>query len=119
MKIFRDDKEKTVVMIGLVSVAVAAMPFIIIAFILSGNRKAIYKSPEGTKRITVKYDFVSRPSVIYKGDKIWEYEGAGFMEDVSFEVEWLSENSFLMKYNDEMHDGEFAEEFEITLPQGK
>ena len=52
MKIFRDDKEKTVVMIGLGSVAVAAMPFIIIAIILSGNRKAIYKSPEGTNRIT-------------------------------------------------------------------
>ena len=89
MKIFRDDKEKTVVMIGLASVAVAAMPFIIIAIILSGNRKAIYKSPEGTKRITLKYDFVSRPSVIYKGDTIWEYQGAGFMEDVSFDIDWI------------------------------
>ena len=119
MKIFRDNKEKMVAMIGLASVAVAAMPIIIIAFILSGDRKAIYKSPEGSNRITVKYDFVSRPSVIYKGDKIWEYEGAGFMEDVLFDVEWISEDSFYIRYDDESHDGKFAEEFEITLPQGK
>ncbi len=119
MKIFRDDKEKTVVMIGLGSVAVAAMPFIIIAIVLSGNRKDIFKSPEGTNRITVKYDFMSRPSVIYKGNTIWEYEGGVFMEDVTFHVEWTSEDSFYIRYDDEMHDGKFAEEFEITLPQGK
>lgn len=119
MKIFRDDKEKMVALIGLGSVAVAALPFIIIAIILSGNRKAIYKSPEGTNRITVKYDFVSRPSVIYKGNTIWEYQGAGFMEDVSFDIDWISEDSFYIRYEDEMHDGKFAEEFEITLPQGK
>ena len=41
------------------------------------------------------------------------------MEDVSFDIDWISEDSFYIRYEDEMHDGKFAEEFEITLPQGK
>ena len=44
------------------------------------NRVEKYTSPSGNNKITVEYDFVSRPCVIYKGDCIWKYPGRGFNE---------------------------------------
>ena len=44
------------------------------------------KASSGNNKITVEYDFVSRPCVIYKGDCIWKYPGNGFNEEVFFDV---------------------------------
>lgn len=79
------------------------------------NRVETYESPNGTNQITIDYDMASRPSVIFNGDTIWEYPGSGFNEDAIFEVTWQTEDTILLKYNDESHDGQYAEEFEIDL----
>ena len=47
--------------------------------------------------------------------RVTTYPSAGFMETVSFGVEWLSENQFRMTYDDK--DDEFDEEYIITIPE--
>ncbi len=80
-----------------------------------GERDEDFTSPEGTNTVTVQYDFVSRPSVYYNGQKIFDYEKSGFIEEVFFYVEWLSEDELLLKYDDPSHDGKYAEEYTISL----
>lgn len=76
-----------------------------------------YASPQGTNRIIVKYDFMSRPSIFKRGflrdKKIWEYGGSGFMETVTFHVEWISENEICFSYDD-IQD-EYDEEYVIVV----
>ncbi len=77
-----------------------------------------YTSPQGTNTIIVKYDFVSRPSIFKKGflwdKKIWQYENSGFMETVTFGVEWISEDQIRFTYDD-IYD-QYDEEYMITIP---
>lgn len=77
-----------------------------------------YTSPQGTNTVIVEYDHVCRPYVYKKtwfGKKhIWTYTGSGFMETVSFGVEWLSEDEIKMTYDD-LKD-EYDEVFFITIP---
>ncbi len=80
-----------------------------------GERDEDFTSPEGTHTVTVQYDFVSRPGVYYNGQKIFDYEKPGFNEEAVFYVEWLSEDEFLLKYDDPSHDGKYAEEYTIKL----
>ena len=77
----------------------------IILFLIAGkdelqyetDRDKKYTSPNGTNTITVKYDYLSRPSV-YKGNKkIFSYNGPGYMESVYFDVEWVSEDELILK----------------------
>ena len=88
-----------------------------IAFMIAcGERKETFESPNGTNKVTIRYDLAtSRPSVIYKGKTIWKYEGGGFMEEVFFKVDWTSENAFILRYDDETHNGMYAETFYIEL----
>lgn len=79
------------------------------------NRQDVFTSPKETNTVTIKYDYVSRPSVFYEGEKIWEYPNSGFNEEVFFYVEWTSEDSFILKYDDKSHDGKYAEEYLIEL----
>lgn len=79
------------------------------------NRTEKYTSPSGNNKITVEYDFVSRPCVIYEGDCIWKYPGNGFNEEVFFDVEWIDDDTVKLIYNDESHNGKYYEEFEIDL----
>ena len=79
------------------------------------GRTEKYTSPNGTNEIKITYDFASRPSVAYKGKTIWEYEGSGFNEEVFFHVDWISEDTFILRYDDESHGGKYAEEFTIKL----
>ncbi len=61
-------------------------------------------SPSGNKKVTVKYDYVSRPDVYHNGDCIFEYSKSGFNETVFWNVEWLSEDEiklYLTGYEDE------------------
>ena len=115
-----DRNEKRAVLIGLSSVlfaaAVVLIPTLMIRTLFEGDRKEVYESPGGTNEITVRYDFVSRPYIIYKGEKIWEYQGSGYNEEVFWDVIWESEDTFSFKYDDPTHDGMYAEEYEITLP---
>ena len=73
---------------------------IIIAFSVAAcsGRKEDYSSPNGENKITVEYDLVSRPHVIYNGDVIWKYEGSGFNEEVNFDVEWIDEDTIKLVY---------------------
>ena len=80
-----------------------------------GDRKEKYSSPNGKNAITVEYDFVSRPHVVYNGDVIWKYDGSGFNEEVTFHVEWIDEDTVKLIYKDESHNGMYYEEFEIDL----
>ena len=81
--------------------------------------REIYTSPRGANTIIIEYDHVCRPYVYQKTwcgkRKIWTYPGGGFMETVSFGVEWLAEDEFRMTYDDK--DGEFDEEYIITIPK--
>ena len=77
----------------------------------------IHTSPQGTNTVIVEYDYVCKPYVYKKtwfGKRhIWTYPGGGFMESVSFSVEWLSEDEIRMIYDD--LDDEYDEEFIITI----
>ncbi len=81
--------------------------------------REVYTSPQGTNTIIIEYDHVCRPYVYQKTwfgkREIWTYPNSGFMETVSFSVEWLSEDKFRMTYNDK--DDEFDEEYIITIPK--
>lgn len=52
---------------------------------------------------------------MYNGNRIWEYEGSGFNEEVFFQVEWIDEDTVRLIYIDESHNGNYYEEFEIDL----
>lgn len=61
-------------------------------------------SPSGTKTVTVKTDYVSRPDVYYNDECIFEYPKSGFNETVLWQVEWISEDEirlYLNSYDDE------------------
>lgn len=81
--------------------------------------REVYVSPQGTTTIIIEYDHVCRPYVYqktwYGKREIWTYPGSGFMETVSFCVEWLSEDKFRLTYDDK--DDEFDEEYIITIPK--
>lgn len=78
-----------------------------------------YTSPQKTNTIIVQYDFMSRPTVYKKhwlwDNELWSYPGSGFMETVHFGVEWLSEESFRIFYED-VRDDKYNEDFTITIP---
>ncbi len=81
--------------------------------------REVHISPQGTNTIIIEYDHVCRPYVYQKTwfgkREIWTYPRGGFMETVSFGVEWLSENKFRMTYNH--WNDEFDEEYIITIPE--
>lgn len=81
------------------------------------DREYVSTSPDGTNTITIKYDFASRPTLFHNGEKIWEYPNNGFNEEAYFYIEWESENTFTLKYDDESHQGKYAEEYRIELNQ--
>lgn len=85
------------------------------SLIACSNRAEKYTSPDGETTITVKYDYASRPSVLYNGECIWKYPGSGFNEEVFFDVEWIDDDTVKLIYNDESHGGKYYEEFEIDL----
>ena len=84
----------------------------------SGQPIQEYTSPNGTHRIVIEYDMVSRPTVYeVKGgikEHLWSYDGNGFVETVYFEIEWVSENQFYIRYDDS--NDEYDEEFLVTIP---
>ena len=81
--------------------------------------REVFVSPQGTNNVVIEYDHVCRPTVFHKTwygkREIWTYPGSGFMETVSFGVEWLSEDTFRMTYNDK--NDAFDEEYLITIPE--
>lgn len=94
------------------------LTFVVLLIAACGSlsaRTEKYTSPTGENTIVVEYDFVSRPTVYYDGEVIWKYSGAGFQEEVFFDVSWINEETILLKYKDEGHDGKYAEEFEVDI----
>ncbi|MBP3234685.1 MAG: hypothetical protein J6M65_09715 [Eubacterium sp.] len=51
-----------------------------------------FESPFGDDAVIVEVDYLSRPNVLYKGKRIFEYDGAGFNETVYWDIEWISED---------------------------
>ena len=89
--------------------------FMTVSLIACGNRMEEYTSHSGPNRIKAEYDHVSRPSVCYNCDSVWEYKGSGFNEEVFFKVEWIDDDTIKLIYNDESHNGKYYEEYEIDL----
>jgi hypothetical protein len=108
-------KKKNAALIATGAVGFAVLIIVIILSCFFSNRKSRFTSPNKTNLVTISYDFVSRPSVIYNGKKIWEYPGRGFNEEAFFDVIWQSEDEFILRYDDESHNGKYAEEFLIKL----
>ena len=83
----------------------------------SSGQEQSFTSPSGEIKITVKYDWVSRPTVYEERGlfdrEIWSYPGTGFMETVFFQPEWISETEFIFRYDD--HDDRFDEEYHISV----
>ena len=96
-------------------ISICLICFIVCSIVACSDRIEQYTSPNGDNKITVKYDFVSRPSVFYKGNCIWKYPGSGFNEEADFEVEWIDNDTVKLVYNDPSHSGKYYEEFEIDL----
>ncbi len=77
-------------------------------FLYDKGRTEQITSPSGQTTITLKYDWMSRPFVFYKGKKVFEYNGSAFMESVYFKVQWVSETEIILyldmaKYKDEYY----------------
>ena len=73
-----------------------------------------FVSPNEVNTILVRYDYASRPSVfLVNGDRLFKYDKPGFMETVSFEVQWINDYQFIL-YNEQ-----FNEQYEITIPSPK
>ncbi len=83
------------------------------------DRTDTFTSPNGTNTIRIVYDEASRPSLFYHDEKIWEYPNSGFNQEAYFYVEWESENTVILKYDDAGHDGKYAEEYRIELTQAE
>lgn len=81
------------------------------------DREYVSTSPDGTNTITIRYDFASRPTLFLNGEKFWEYPNSGFNEEPYFYIEWESEDSFTLKYDNESHNGKLAEAYQINLNQ--
>ena len=88
-------------------------------FILSGcanlkydtDRDEVIQSPDESYSLTIRYDYVSRPDIYKDGKRIFEYSGSGFMENVYWDIEWVSDNEIMLyikspqrkKYNNEKY----------------
>ena len=96
-------------------VSICFICFIVFGIVACSNRIEKYTSQNGKNKITVEYDYVSRPSVFYKGNCIWKYPGSGFNEEAYFEVEWIDDDTVKLVYDDPSHSGKYYEEFEIDL----
>ena len=70
-----------------------------------------FTSPNKVNTILVRYDYVSRPSVFLDGKEIFEYSRAGFMENVHFDVKWISDYEFIL-YNERV-----KEEYRVVIPK--
>ena len=55
------------------------------------TRDQIFVSPSGQTTVRLRYDFASRPFLFYDNQKVFEYNGSGFMESVYFDIQWVSE----------------------------
>lgn len=104
-----------------ITITTRVLLIIAIMCMLSGceyqDRKYVSTSPNGENTITIKYDFASRPILFYDDKKIWEYPNSGFNEEAFFYIEWESEDTFTLKYDDESHNGMYAEEYQFDLNQ--
>lgn len=73
-----------------------------------------FTSPEKTHMVVVKYDFAGRPDVFLKnGKQIFKYSKQGFMETVRFDVEWLSEDEFILYLDPEQYADE---KYTVKIP---
>ncbi|MBP3255859.1 MAG: hypothetical protein J6M60_05165 [Clostridia bacterium] len=92
-------------------------------FVLSGcssikyetDRDKIIQSPDNSYSITIRYDYVSRPDIYKDGKIIFKYDGSGFMENVDWDVEWLSEKDILLYIKSPQKEKYNKEKYYITI----
>ena len=95
-----------------------AVLMIVVLCILSScvnERTDTFVSPNGMNKIRIEYDYASRPTLFYNDEKVWECPNSGFNEEAHFYIEWETEDVIVLKYDDESHNGKYAEEYRIEL----
>lgn len=73
------------------------------------ERSEEFTSPSGQTTLALRYDYVSRPYLFYKGDMVFAYDKAGFAENSFFDVEWMTEKEI------RLYCVQFKEEYSIYL----
>lgn len=79
------------------------------------SRDEVLESPGGEYTLTLRYDYVSRPFIFKENRLIYEYDGPGFNETVSWGIEWVAENEIVLYYDD-VKD-EYDEEYYIVIEE--
>ena len=106
---------KTIVkVIKIVSVTILLIGFVKCGLYFKNDfgydtRDKEFISPTGQTKVLLRYDFVSRPFLFYNGELIFSYKGAGFMESVFFDIEWITEMEI------RLYTEKYDEEYFITL----
>ena len=73
------------------------------------GRDQEFSSPSGQITIVLRYDYVSRPFLFYKGKMVFAYDKSGFNETSFFDVEWIAEKEI------RLYCEQFNEEYFISL----
>lgn len=60
------------------------------------NLDRVINSPDNSYSLTLRYDYVSRPSIFKDGKLIYEYPGSGFTETVGWDIKWVSDDEILL-----------------------
>ena len=83
---------------------------------LQYEKQESFSSPSGELTVTVKTDAMCRPDVYYGKDCIFEYNGAGFMEEVSWDIEWVSDDEIMLYLESPARDKYAGEKYSIEIP---
>ena len=89
-------KLKTKKIIVISSIIVFIVLLVMAISDLKYEREQKFTSPNGTNTITIKYDMFSCPTVFKGNKKIFEAKKR-YIETVYFDVEWVSEDEFIIK----------------------
>ena len=63
------------------------------------NLDRVINSPDNSYSLTLRYDYVSRPSIFKDGKLIYEYPGSGFTETVGWDIKWVSDDETANDYS--------------------
>ena len=83
---------------------------------LKDNKSYKIKNKTGLGKYDCKINITTKFEEFLPGDKQSTLENFLFNEEVFFDVLWQSEDTFILRYEDESHGGKYAEEYLIRLP---
>ena len=116
------NNKKTIIKNKINFVAIVLFLFSML-FVLTGcadlvydtSRDTVIESPDKSYSVTIRYDYVSRPDLYIDGEKIFEYDGSGFMESVGWNIEWLSEKEILLYIQSPQKEKYSKEKYKIVI----